>query len=201
LSRVLLIRHARCDETGRRLHGRAPGVRLNGDGERDARDLAARLAGEQLAAVYTSPVERARQTAGPIAGRHQLVPVQVDAFTEIDFGGWTGRTLEDLQSDEEWAAFNSLRSVTRAPAGELMLETQQRAVSALLNLRQRHQHQVFAIVSHADVLRAIIAYVLGMPLDHLLRLEIAPASVSVVHFHGRWPQLLHLNCFDLPRDS
>lgn len=194
MTRVLLIRHASCEETGRRLHGRTPGVRLSPNGVREAQDLAERLRDVPVCAVYTSPVERAVQTARAVAGPHALEPVTDPAFEEIDFGSWTGRTISALEGEAAWASFNALRSLSRAPAGELMLETQMRAVNGLIALRGRHEGETFAVVSHADVLRAVIAYLLGMPLDHVLRLEIAPASVSTVRFNGAWPQLLHLNC-------
>jgi broad specificity phosphatase PhoE len=193
LTRVLLIRHASCHETGLRLHGRLPGVRLSERGEAEARRLGERLRELRLSAVYTSPVERAVRTADIIAQLQERVPVEAAAFEEIDFGSWTGRTLEDLQGDPQWGLFNTVRSCCRVPAGELMAETQARAVSGLLELVGRHEGETFAVVSHADVIRSMIAYLLGMPLDNVLRLAVAPASVSMVQFHDSGPQLEYLN--------
>jgi broad specificity phosphatase PhoE len=193
LTRVLLIRHATCHETGLRLHGRLPGVRLNEHGEAEAQRLGERLREMQLSAVYTSPLERAVRTADIIARLQGLAPAEAAAFEEIDFGSWTGRTLEELQGDPEWVLFNTVRSCCRIPAGELMVETQARAVSGLLELLGRHEGETFAVVSHADVIRSLIAYLLGMPLDNVLRLAVAPASASMVQFHDRWPQVEYVN--------
>lgn len=192
MTRVLLVRHARCQGTGDRLHGRAPGVRLSAAGEREAQALAARLANEPLHAVYASPVERAVQTAAAVAAPHGLEPVLDAAFEELDFGEWTGSGIAALSGDD-WSAFNALRSLAPARGGELMLAVQARAVHGLLALRQRHDGATLAIVTHADVIRALLAHVLGMPLDNVLRLEVEPASVSIVHFDGLWPSVQSLN--------
>jgi broad specificity phosphatase PhoE len=193
LTRVLLIRHASCDETGHRLYGRTPGVRLSQRGEAEAQRLGERLRETRLCAVYTSPVERAVQTATAVARLQGLLPVETAAFEEIDFGSWTGCTLDDLHGDPEWELFNTMRSCCRIPAGELMLETQARSLSGLLELLGRHEGETFAVVSHADVIRTLLAHLLGMPVDNVLRLAVAPASVSMVQFHGRTPQLEYLN--------
>ncbi len=100
-------------------------------------------------------------------------------------GEWAGSSFDRLQQDSEWRRFNSLRSVTRAPGGELMLETQARIVSELECLRGRHPEQVVAVVSHADVIKAAVAHFAGAPLDLFHRIEISPASVSVVSLDER----------------
>jgi probable phosphoglycerate mutase len=98
----------------------------------------------------------------------------------MDFGAWTGRRFAELDELPEWRRFNTLRSVTRAPGGESMLEVQARAVSAVEALRRRHPEGRCLVVSHGDVLRGLVAHYAGIPLDLFQRLEIAPASVSVV---------------------
>jgi probable phosphoglycerate mutase len=102
LTTFLLVRHASGDHVGRRLAGRAPGAPLNDAGREEAARLASWLAPVPLAAVYSSPLERARDTAASVAAPHGL-PVTVDeAFTELDFGGWTGRSVESLAGDALW---------------------------------------------------------------------------------------------------
>jgi probable phosphoglycerate mutase len=193
MCRALLVRHALCDPVGQRIAGRLDGIALNARGVEQARALASRLSRETVAAVYTSPLERARETAAAIAQVHQLAPIPSEAFTELQFGAWTGRTLAELQQDSRWHAFNALRSVTRAPDGELMLDVQARAITELLRLRERHAGETVVVVSHGDVIRAVLCYLLGMPLDHLLRLRIDPASVNEIVFHGDVPELSALN--------
>jgi probable phosphomutase (TIGR03848 family) len=193
MCRALLVRHAMCDPVDQSIAGWLEGVALNAHGRQQASRLAARLANEPIAALYTSPLQRARETAEPIARTHALVPIASDAFGELQFGAWTGRTLVELQQDSTWHAFNALRSLTRAPDGELMLETQTRAVTELLRLRERHVGETVVIVSHGDVIRAVVCHLLGMSLDHLPRLRIDPASVSEVVFHAALPEIVSLN--------
>jgi broad specificity phosphatase PhoE len=193
MCRALLVRHALCDPVGQRIAGRLDGIALNAQGVEQAGALATRLARETIAAVYTSPLQRARETAAAIAHAHGLEPVPSEAFTELHFGVWTGRTLAELQQDSRWQKFNAVRSVTRAPDGELMLEVQARAISELLRLREQHAAETVVIVSHADVIRAVICHLLGMPLDHLLRLRIDPGSLNEIVFHGVVPELIALN--------
>jgi probable phosphoglycerate mutase len=176
----LLVRHAACDPVGVAIAGRAPGVSLNEQGRLEAERVADRLAGTSIIAVYSSPLERARETAQAISQRHDLAVHDHDAFAEIDFGDWTGRTLESLAPDEQWHRFNTLRSATRIPGGELVAEAQLRAVRGLEALRCAHPSGVVVIVTHADIIRATLAFYLGMPIDLMLRLEISPASVSAI---------------------
>jgi probable phosphomutase (TIGR03848 family) len=190
---ILLVRHATCDPVGRSLAGRAPGVLLNAEGRAQAARLAELLRAAPITAVYSSPLERAAETAAAIAlPRAQRVIVD-DRLTELDFGDWTGQSLDALQPDESWRHFNGFRSGTRPPAGELMLEAQARAVDALLAARESHGDESVAMVSHGDVIRAVLAYFLAIPLDLASRLEITPASVSVLELHAWGPRVLRVN--------
>jgi probable phosphomutase (TIGR03848 family) len=181
MTTFLLIRHAMCDPVGKSLAGRTSGIHLNDVGRAQAERLAARLSGVALDAVYSSPRERALETAEPIARAHGLPPCVVDALDDIDFGRWTGRTLRDLDGDAEWIRFNTFRSVVRAPGGEQMLEVQARSLAALEAMRRAHPDGRCAVVSHADVIRGTLAHFMGIHLDLMYRLEIAPASISVLH--------------------
>jgi broad specificity phosphatase PhoE len=177
----LLIRHAMCDPVGRSIAGRTRGIHLNDAGRAQAARLVERLAGVALDAVYSSPRERALETAEPLARDRRLRPCVADAFDEIDFGAWTGNTLADLEGAEEWVRFNRLRSIARIPGGEQMLEVQSRAVGALEAMRRAHPRGRCAVVSHGDVIRGTVGHFMGIPLDLMQRLDIAPASLSVLH--------------------
>jgi probable phosphoglycerate mutase len=176
----LLVRHGMCDPLGTSIAGRAAGVHLNALGRSQAQRLVQRLTAVPLDAVYSSPLERAVETAEPIAQRRGLELRLLDALGEIDFGTWTGSTLAHLAGDADWHRFNTLRSITRIPNGELMLEVQARALGALEAIRREHPEGRCAVVSHGDVIRGTIAHFAGIPLDLMQRLEIAPASVSVL---------------------
>jgi probable phosphoglycerate mutase len=147
VTRLLLIRHGDTDALGRYIAGTAPGTPLNDAGRAQVAALVARLHDVPLTAVVSSPLERTRQTADPIARDHGL-DLEIDpALTELDFGSWTGATFASLASDAAWSRFNALRSLTRAPCGELMLDVQRRAVSAVLDIRDRHSEGTVAVVS------------------------------------------------------
>jgi probable phosphoglycerate mutase len=190
---LYLVRHATCDPVGHRLAGRAPGVSLNAAGRAQARALAAHLAGARLDAVASSPLARALETASAIARPHGLVPSVEPGLLELGFGDWTGRAIDGLRGEERWTHFNAYRSGTRAPGGELALEAQARAVAAVLRLAAERPDARVAVVSHADVLKAVLGHLLGVPLDLQHRLEIAPASVSEAELHPWGARVLAVN--------
>lgn len=180
MTTFLLIRHGETDATGRYLSGWLPGSHLNQRGREQARSLDELLAAAPIQAVYSSPLERAIETAEPLAARRGLdVRVETD-LGEMCFGQWEGMTFAALDGQDEWRRFNVYRSGVRAPGGELMSEAQLRMVRRMERLRMQHRGQCVALVSHGDPLRAALAHYLGISLDHLLRFEIDPASVSVV---------------------
>lgn len=185
-----------CDHVGRVLAGRAPDVHLNDAGRTQAERLAVLLDAVPLDEIASSPLPRALETAAPIANRRDL-PLQVlDSLSEIDYGEWTGRAIDTLGPEPDWRRYNDLRSVARIPAGELMLEVQVRAVTTLEMLRRRYPNGRCALVSHGDVIRALVAHCAGIPLDLFQRLEIAPASVSIVVLDERWIGVRCLNLTD-----
>jgi probable phosphomutase (TIGR03848 family) len=188
-----LIRHASHDLVGHTIVGRAPGVRLSPDGLHEAEALADRLDGSSIAALYSSPLERARETAAPIAARLRLEVQIADELNEIDFGEWTNRTLADLHDLEGWRRFNTFRSGSRIPGGETMLEVQERMLRLLERLCRVHPQQTVALISHGDVIKATLAYYLGVPLDLFQRIEIGPASVSIVRTERYGPEVLLVN--------
>jgi broad specificity phosphatase PhoE len=191
---ILLIRHAMCDPVGRSIAGRMPGVGLNAVGRQQVESLVSELAELPIEAVYSSPLERAMQTALPIAEQKGLPVEESAGLNEIDFGKWTGLTLGELEPSAEWQKFNTHRSATRIPGGEMIQEVLTRTLGELHRIEQRHPgRSLVAVVSHADVLRAAISHFLGMPLDLMLRLELDPASVSIVELQPYGPRLILLN--------
>ena len=178
--------------------GQRAGVHLNAVGLEEAAGLPARLGDVPIAAIYASPLERTRETAQPVAYARGLRVEIEPRFLEVDFGGWTGRRFEDLQSDPHWQLYNTVRGVTRPPDGESLLDVQQRAVAALVELHAGHPNEVVAIVSHADTLRAILLYVLGMPVDFVQRIELSPARISVLQLGAGAPHVLQVNGDTVP---
>jgi broad specificity phosphatase PhoE len=176
----LLIRHAAHVDLDRRLSGRTPGVPLSAAGEAQAQALARRLAGT-VDRVEASPLDRAQATAAAIG-----LPVHtVEALTEIDFGPWSGRSFADLAGDPEWDAWNAHRGSARPPEGESMGEAQARVMAHLRATAAAHGDRAIAAVTHADLVKAAVAAVMGVPLDNLGTFDIAPASVTRIVL-GPW---------------
>lgn len=192
MTTVLLIRHANYKLVGELLAGRTPGLHLDERGRIQAERLANRLDGVALSAIYSSPLERARETALPLSEKFKLPIVIRDALNEIDFGAWTGSPIEGMRGSE-WEAFNRLRSTVRIPSGQLMLEVQGRLVNEINALCSQHPGGVLALVSHGDVIKAGIAHYAGIPLDLFQRIEISTASVSRIEFHNHGPRILSVN--------
>lgn len=182
---LLLIRHAAHVELGRTLSGRRRDVALSAEGLEQAEIIADLLGVEPLAAVYSSPRERAYYTAREIAEQHELSVEIIDGLDELDFGDWTGCSFDALEGDPLWQTWNEERGSARPPAGESMAEGAARAVAALAALAAEHRDQLVAAVSHADIIRGAIATYLGLPLDNMLRFDVDPASVTRVAL-GAW---------------
>lgn len=161
MTTFLLIRHAMHSFDSKTRAGRTPGVLLGAAGEAQAARLAGRLSTSPLKAIYSSPLERTRQTAQAIGEKLNLSPQICEELNELDFGEWMGRKFDDLRPLEKWRHFNSFRCGTRAPNGELMLETQTRIVALMQRLRERHANDCVALVSHGDVIKSAVAYCLG----------------------------------------
>ena len=186
------VRHAATDFIGKTISGRTPGVHINELGRRQATQLAHRLCSRRIDAIYSSPQTRARETAQPLALCARKEVVVASELDELDFGAWTGRSFDDLSELPEWRRFNAARSVTKIPDGELLIEVQARIISFVERI-SNDAGESAVIVSHGDVIRAALAFYLGMPLDFLLRFEISPAAMSVVIMEGGNPRVLCVN--------
>jgi len=193
-TRILLIRHGINDYVkARRLAARTPGVHLNEEGLAQAATLADRLAAASLAAIYSSPLERARETAAPLAERLAFTVQILDGVKETDCGEWTGQSLDELSKLDLWRQVQGCPSLFRFPGGESFAEIQARMVAALEALRAAHPGQTIAVFSHADPIKLAVAFYTGMPLDLFQRLDVAPASISELEFVPCRPRLARLN--------
>ncbi len=188
-----LVRHAAHDRVGSILCGRIPGVTLGALGKAQAQGLARRFAHENVAHIRTSPLERAVETAEPIALRLSLPLETSDDVAEIDLGAWSGTSFDVLAQDPRWASWNSSRSTSRPPYGETMLEAQTRIVGVMERLRGRYAGRSVILVSHSDVIKAALLYHLGMPIDAYSRIEVEPASISTLVVGDWGSKVLRLN--------
>lgn len=177
---ILLVRHATTAATGKRLGGWTRGVHLDDGGRRQADALAEELAELRISAVYASPLERTQETARPIARRHGLRVRTRRAIGEVDYGTWTDQPLGRLRQRKAWRTIQRTPSRVSFPEGESIRGAQARAVDAIEQLAAEHGDDTLVAVSHADIIKAVLAHFLGMPLDTFQRLVVAPASVSTL---------------------
>lgn len=193
MTRILLIRHATTGVMKGKLCGRAPGIPLCTSGRTEALALAHALSSRKLCAIYSSPLQRACETADEIAKRQHL-PVSVDdRFTELDFGLWTGKSFDELAGDSAWHIYNRSRSLVLPPGGESPAGALDRAKRGLDDIVATHDGGEAAIITHADVIRSLLTSLLGMELDHLLRFDILPASVTEAWLGNDYPVLHSMN--------
>jgi probable phosphomutase (TIGR03848 family) len=198
---MLLVRHGRTPTTGQVLPGRTRGLHLSDEGRRQAEALAGRLAEwggraparGRVAAVYASPMERARETAAPLAEALGL-GVQVErGLNECDFGEWTGRTLKELAKTPEWTTVQRYPSGFRFPGGESFAAMAARMADTVAALCARHRGRVVVAVSHADPIKAAVADALGTHLDLFQRIVIAPCSLTAISVSADGPAVLAVN--------
>jgi len=194
---VLLVRHALTPTTGKVLPGRARGLHLSEDGRRQAEAAARRIAPlPRVAAIYSSPLERARETAAPIA-RARRLPIRIDrGLLECDFGDWTGERLDRLSKRPEWEVVQRHPSAFRFPGGESFTELQARITGALARVVAQHPGRVVVAVSHADPIKAAVAHALGMPLDLFQRIVIGTASITAIAYGRTNATALTVNSLD-----
>ena len=194
---LLLVRHGVTATTGKILPGRAAGLHLSDEGRLQAEAAAKRIkALPRLAAIYSSPLERARETAIPIA-RARKMPIRIDrGLLECDFGEWTGERLDRLSKRPEWDVVQRHPSAFRFPGGESFIELQARITGALARLVAQHPGRIVVAVSHADPIKAAVAHALGMPLDLFQRIVIGTASITAIAYGRTNATALTVNSVD-----
>ncbi len=183
-----LVRHASTDGVGRVLSGRTP-TPLNAAGEAEAARLAQSFAGINAQALLSSPQARTLQTARAIGGVTGLPVQQEAALDEVDFGLWTGQPFALLDGRPDWTLWNTHRSLAPPPGTETMLQVQARAARLLA----QHSGGAVILVSHADVLKSLLAWALGLPIDLMQRLEVSPASRSKMTLSDSGVQVNYVN--------
>lgn len=195
MTTIVLVRHAENDwvRSGK-LAGWTPGVHLNEEGRRQANLLGERLASSRLDVVYSSPLERAVETAESILSHYPGKTLCIEEMIgEAHYGDWTGESLRKLSRTRLWGVVQHQPSQARFPGGESIQEMQTRAVSAIDRIATEHPHRIVVAVSHGDVIKSIVAHYAGMHLDMFQRLVIAPASISIIHLGEHGPAVARIN--------
>ena len=189
-----MVRHGKTPSTGKLLPGRAKGLHLSDTGKQEALVVAERLSKiKKVAAIYASPLERARGTAAPIAKALKQKVIINKGLLECDFGDWTGEELAKLMKLPEWSNVQRAPSTFRFPKGESFTEMQTRMVSTLDDLRKKHSGGVVICVSHADPIKAAVAHAMGTHIDLFQRIVISTCSVTAVSYSSFGPVVLTVN--------
>jgi probable phosphoglycerate mutase len=191
----LLIRHGENDYVKKgRLAGRKTGIHLNERGLAQAQALSEKLKDAPIKAVYSSPLERAMETAGPIAEALELEVIPREGLLETDVGEWQDQSLKRLRRLKVWRGVQFVPSQFRFPGGEEFVETQDRIRREIEALRAQHNPKdLIACVSHADPIKLAVAFYVGLPLDMFQRLNVSPASITALMIGEHGASLLNLN--------
>ncbi len=205
MTRIVLLRHAHSSANAKAiLAGRAPGVDLSDRGRKEAQDVAKRLKEINFSLIRVSPMERCAQTIEPLLAQlsksreaKPIVEVESD-LVEVDYGKWTGRKLAILSRDKAWKVVQNTPSAMYFPGGEGLLDVQARAMRALNSAANTPGKGAKLLVSHGDVIKSIVASVLGTHLDHFQKIVIDPASLTVLDFNGVDYRVLTLNSTTAP---
>ncbi len=181
MTTIVLVRHGENEWVKQhRLAGWLPDVHLNANGRLQAQSTAERLSHLDIAAIYSSPVERCMETAVTIADSHQLPIQQVEAIGEVRYGKWEGEKIEQLAKKPSWKTVQYYPSRMEFPEGETLRAVQFRAIEALEKLSEKHVDETIIVVSHADVIKLVVAHYVGTHIDLFQRIIISPASISVI---------------------
>ena len=205
MTRIVLLRHAHSSANAKAiLAGRAPGVDLSDRGRKESQDVAKRLKEINFSLIRVSPMERCAQTIEPLlaqlskgSGAKPIIEVEND-LVEVDYGKWTGRKLAILSRDKAWKVVQNNPSAMYFPGGEGLLDVQARAMRAVNNAANTPGRCPKLLVSHGDVIKSIVASVLGAHLDHFQKIVIDPASITVLDFNGVDFRVLTLNSTTAP---
>ena len=193
MTSIYLIRHGQTEFNRKgKLPGWLPGIQLNEHGRAQAAQVAELLQPTRFEAVYSSPLERAVETASAIASPQGKQVEIREGLGEVRVGRWEGLSLKSLRRRKLWQAIRFAPSLARFPEGESFVEAQTRIVTELERLRSEHKGAI-ACVSHADPIKLAIAYYIGLPLDQFQRLTIEPASVSVIAVEDHFARLVRMN--------
>ncbi len=191
---ILLIRHGATDwNHSRKVMGHLP-IPLNRQGRHQADRLQKALRGIELQAVYASPVRRAWETAQRIVKGRRLSLREAWEVAEIDYGRWVGKYFDELTGERNYLLYHDTPSRARAPGGESVRQVYRRSTRLIEAIRRRHKRGRVAVVSHADVIKAILVKYLELPLDDLLKIRIDNGSVTSLFFNGRRTWILGVNC-------
>lgn len=192
---VLFVRHGTTPTTGKVLPGRAPGLHLSAKGKAQADGVSAAIAAMEPkpVAVYSSPLERTKETAAPIARALGLRVRTERGLLDLDVGDWTGMSIKRAVRRREWAAVQRWPAGFSFPGGESFADLVARASDTVAQLVRAHPGRSIVVVTHADLIRVLVATAAGVPLDLFQRLVVSTCSVSAIRYSPEGPRVLCVN--------
>ena len=193
MTTLWLVRHGVTSHTGHKLSGWMPDIHLTDEGRAQAEAAAELLSRIELEAVYSSPIDRTRETAAAVAARQGLPVRTRRAVGEVEYGKWTNRSLKVLARQRLWSVVQRWPSAARFPDGETLREVQSRSLAEIEKIVEQHPRGSVCIVSHGDVIKLVLAHYLGVHIDLFQRIVIAPGSVSGVALTSDGPHVLSMN--------
>ncbi len=185
MTRLYFVRHGATQLTAEDRFSGASGVDLSDEGRAQVQRLAERLAGDQVAAIYVSPLGRTVETAQILAAPHGLAPVPRDGLREISHGRWEGLTRREVEERyaDEYAAWEEDPFTFAPKDGESGLSVLARALPVVREIVVAHRDQLVVVVSHKATLRLILSSLLGFDArGYRDRLDQSPACLNVVDF-------------------
>jgi probable phosphoglycerate mutase len=180
-----------------RVPGRIEGVHLSSDGKRQALWISQFLKNKVIDVIYSSPLDRAIETAEPLAQLKNLQIYKLKALEEIDFGDWTGQKFDDLEKDFQWKQFHFYRNGCQIPGGELMVQVQMRLVAAIEHLQTIHSGKIIAVFSHNDPIKSLLAFYGGVSLDLFQRIVVSTGSLSKISLNACTVKILFVNMTEM----
>ncbi|MBE0686140.1 MAG: histidine phosphatase family protein, partial [Anaerolineaceae bacterium] len=193
MTKILLIRHGDTDFVDEALAGHIDSP-INDEGVIQSLRVAEALKHLSINAIYASPLKRTQETAQPLAKLLKLDVKINQELNQVNFGDWQGLSFDELIQDLNWRIFQENPALAKIPGGEDGLMVRERVSTAIVKLISQHpQDGIIAIFSHGSIVRHTISHLIGLPLENLNQIRIAPASISTVAISGEKGRLLHLN--------
>lgn len=197
---ILLIRHGENDWVGKKLAGRMPGVHLNQNGLNQAKALATTLQNLPIKAIYSSPLERALETAQPLAQEKRMEISICENLSEINFGSWQGKTIKQMRKLKLWETVQNHPSQMHFPNGESFVDAQKRLVDCISQISEDHEpSDMVACFSHSDAIRLLVAYYLNVPLDSFQRIHINTGSITTLVLTKEHISVPFVNLIDISK--
>lgn len=184
-TRIYLVRHGATDLTADDRFAGSSDVPLSDTGRRQVASLAERLRGEDLDAIYASPLQRTVETARILGVPHGLEPIAEPGLREIDYGHWEGLRRSEVESAfrDEYAIWQEDPFVIAPAGGESGVNVLNRALPLVRRIVERHRHRTVVVVSHKGTNRLLIGSLLGFDMrGYRDRLEQSPAALSILDF-------------------